>query len=116
MPLPISIGLLHARKLFRIIITISILATACNDSHAQTKFYGTFGVGSLYYHNSANGGIPTTSAIYYGVEIDRYLDYHYAFTTGVLYLKGGYDNSASRWTNEFIQVPLGIKMASLGDQ
>jgi hypothetical protein len=117
MPRPISIGTLHLRKSFWITITASILVFWCAVCNAQTKFYGVIGLADLYYHNSANSGMPTISGnLYYGVEVDRYLDYHYAFTTGALYMKGGYDNGASRWTNSFIQVPLGIKMASLGDQ
>ena len=82
----------------------------------QTKYYATVGYGSIYYHNKANGGMPTLSNVYYGLEVDHYLDYHYAFTTGAFFLQGGYDNKASRMVNKFIQVPVGIKMASLGDQ
>jgi hypothetical protein len=113
MPSATSIKIAHVRKLC---LAVSILTFYFGAVNGQTKFYAVAGIGSLYYHNSANGGIPTTTATYYGVEIDKYLDYHYAFTTGVFYLQGGYDNSASRWTNTYIQVPLGIKMASLGDQ
>ena len=89
---------------------------AASDAFGQTKFYVLGGMSDVYYHNTANSGLPTIRKFYYGLEVDRYLDYHYALTTGVFYLQGGYDNGASRWYNKFVQVPVGIKMASLGDQ
>ncbi len=60
--------------------------------------------------------MPTLPKLYYGIEVDKYLTYNYAITTGAFYMEGGYDNNISRWFNKFIQVPVGIKMASLGDK
>jgi hypothetical protein len=88
------------------------LSVACN---AQTKFYLLGGMSSIYYHNDAHSSDPALGNFYYGLEVDKYLDYHYALTSGVFLLKGGYDNGISRWTNKFIQVPLGIKIAPIGD-
>ena len=82
---------------------------------AQTKFYALGGMSDIYYHNNSHPGEPSLRKFYYGLEVDHYLDYHYAFTSGAFFLQGGYDNGTSRWTNKFIQVPLGFKAASLGD-
>ncbi len=83
---------------------------------SQTKYYITAGMSDIYYHNDANSGMPSLRKFYYGVEVDKYLGYHFALTSGAFYLEGGYDNNISRLTNKFIQVPIGIKAASLGDQ
>lgn len=96
-----------------LVLAISLLAG--NSASAQTKFYALGGMSNIYYHNTAHTGEPSLPAFYYGLEVDQYLGYHYAFTSGAFFLQGGYDNGASRWTNKFIQVPLGFKAASLGD-
>lgn len=83
---------------------------------AQTKTYFTIGRSDMFYHNKENSDIPSLPRWYYGVEVDKYLNYNYALSTGVYYIEGGYDNSISRWLNKFIQVPVGIKMAALGDK
>jgi hypothetical protein len=85
-------------------------------STAQTKTYLTGGFTSYSYKTKdealTRGKIK---AFFYGLEVDHYVSYHYAISTGAFYLHGGYDNGPSKWDNTFIQVPLGIKAASLGD-
>jgi hypothetical protein len=104
-----------ARTLLRLFSAICLVGAFLTPGVSQTKFYATGGFSSIYYHNKANSGLPSIPSLYYGVEVDRYLDYHYALTSGAFFLQGGYDNSVSRWTNQYIQVPIAIKAASLGD-
>jgi len=94
---------------------VILLTLGGYPGEAQTKFYFSGGQSDIYYHNPYHTDIPTIRKLFYGLEVDRYLDYHYAFTSGVFLLQGGYDNGTSRWTNQFIQVPLGIKVAPLGE-
>ena len=81
---------------------------------AQTKTYLLIGQADINYHNKNNEGMPDIPRLYYGIEVDKYLNYNYALTTGAFYMEGGYDNGLSRLFNKFVQVPVGIKMASLG--
>lgn len=52
---------------------------------------------------------------FFGLGIDKYISYHYAISTGAVFLHGGYDNGISKWDNRFVRVPLYIKAASLGE-
>jgi hypothetical protein len=83
---------------------------------AQTKTYLTSGLVNYMYKTKTEAlSKKKQNSIFIGIEVDRYLNYHYALTTGAIYFQGGYDNGPSQWQNHFIQVPLGIKAASLGD-
>ncbi len=105
------------RSHLQLFVSFCLLMTWLVPHHgrAQTKFYALGGLSNIDYHNKAYPDEPALRNFYYGVEVDRYLDYHYALTSGAFFLQGGYDNGVSRWTNQFIQVPIGIKAASLGD-
>jgi hypothetical protein len=100
---------------FYLALTACVLTGATQHCSGQTKFYISGGQSDIYYHNRAHTDEPSLRKLYYGLEVDRYLDYHYALTSGVFFLQGGYDNGSSRWTNQFIQVPVGIKIAPLGE-
>ena len=98
-----------AASLLLLLLSYSFLA-------AQTKTYLTLGFTDYSYSTKqeslTRGDIKS---FYFGVEVDKYMNYHYAITTGAVYLHGGYDNGPSEWDNRFIQVPLGLKAASMGD-
>jgi hypothetical protein len=83
---------------------------------AQTKTYLTVGlINYLYKTKSEALTTGKISGLLYGIEVDQYINYHYAISTGAIFHHGGYDNGPSKWDNQFIQIPLGIKAASLGD-
>jgi hypothetical protein len=83
---------------------------------AQTKTYLTCGLINYSYKTKSEIlSKKNANSFFFGVEVDRYISYHYAITSGAIYMHGGYDNGPSKWDNHFIQVPLGIKAASLGE-
>lgn len=88
---------------------------ACNSLIAQTKTYLTAGVSSYNYSTKSEALSSQGNKYFVGVEIDKYISYHYAVTTGVSLVNGGYDNGVSKWTNRFVRVPIYIKAASLGE-
>jgi len=87
---------------------------AGNTLYAQTKTYLTAGVSSFNYSTKSEG-LSNRNKYFVGVEIDKYISYHYAVTTGASLVNGGYDNGVSKWNNRFVRVPLYIKAASLGE-
>ena len=89
----------------------------------QTKVFLTGGYFSYQYHN-VNYYSPVTPPLFAGLEVDKYIGYHYAITTGINYFRAGYDDHYYtsndvrinyQWKNNFLQVPLGIKLASKGE-
>jgi hypothetical protein len=88
---------------------------ACNGLGAQTKMYLTGGVSSFTYSTKSEALNNRGNKYFIGAEIDKYISYHYAVTTGASWVNGGYDNGVSKWTNKFVRVPLYIKSAPLGE-
>src|ERR1041385_6226326 len=86
----------------------------CSALHAQIKTYLTAGVSSYNYRTTSEV-LSNRNKYFVGVEIDKYISYHYAITTGASLVNGGYDNGVSKWNNRFVRVPLYIKSASLGE-
>lgn len=82
---------------------------------AQTKTYLTGGLSSFTYSTKSQPLTTLGNNFFVGVEVDKYISYHYAITTGASWVTGGYDNGVSKWTNRFVRVPLYIKAASLGE-
>lgn len=108
---------MRIQKPFSFLFLGLLLTYFCGyETSAQVKTYFTVGRSDMFYHNKKNSDIPSLSRWYYGIEVDKYLNYNYALSTGAYYIEGGYDNGISRWFNKFIQVPVGIKMAALGDK
>lgn len=74
-----------------------------------------------YHHNTYYDALRPP--LFAGVEVDRYIGYHFAITSGVTYFRAGYAGSydyknasvSYKWQNDFLQIPLGLKMASKGD-
>ena len=103
-------------KEYRAVCLLFLLLLSYSLVFSQTKTYVTFGL--INYGYSTKGEALTAGNIktfLYGIEVDQYINYHYAISTGALFHHGGYDNGPSKWDNHFIQVPIGIKAASLGD-
>jgi len=92
-----------------------ICVFACNRLDAQVKTYLTGGVSSFNYSTKSEALSNRGNKYFLGVEIDKYISYHYAVTTGASWVKGGYDNGVSKWNNQFVRVPFYIKAASLGE-
>jgi hypothetical protein len=88
---------------------------ACSCIHAQTKTYLTVGVSSYSYSTKSEALNNPRNKYFVGLEVDKYISYHYAITTGASLVNGGYDNGVSKWNNRFVRVPLYIKSASLGE-
>jgi hypothetical protein len=98
------------------IFSICFLLAGNTILTAQTKTYLTSGlINYMYKTKTETLSKKKQNSVFIGIEVDHYLNYHYALTTGAIYFKGGYDNGPSKWDNHFIQIPLGIKAASLGD-
>ncbi|HEV8511852.1 MAG TPA: hypothetical protein VGQ59_01160 [Cyclobacteriaceae bacterium] len=106
------------RKYFFLLALISA-SSLCSG---QTKVYLTGGYFSYQYHN-VNYYSQLTPPLFVGLEVDKYIGYHYAITTGINYFRAGYDDYYItndtrinyQWKNNFLQIPLGIKLASKGD-
>ena len=98
-------------------LCLSLLSLLFVDhASAQTKTYLTCGLINYSYKSKSEVlAKKKANSFFFGVEVDRYVSYHYAIATGAIYIRGGYDNGPSKWDNHFIQVPLGIKAASLGE-
>ena len=57
-----------------------LLASLCGyETSAQVKTYFTIGRSDMLYSNSTLQSLPRW---YYGVEVDKYLNYNYALSTG----------------------------------
>jgi len=102
---------------------LSALILAPCVCSGQTKVYLTGGYFSYQYHN-VNYYSQLTPPLFVGLEVDKYIGYHYAITTGINYFRAGYDDhyyTATdarinyQWKNNFLQIPVGIKLASKGD-
>jgi hypothetical protein len=102
--------------MFKASVLLFLLSFSTEMAYAQTKTYFTGGLTSYSYKTKgASLTRGDIKAFFYGLEVDHYISYHHAISTGVFYLHGGYDNGPSKWDNTFIQIPLGIKAASLGE-
>src|SRR5690348_2885687 len=88
---------------------------AFGSLRAQIKTYLTGGVSSFTYSTRSEALSNRGNKYFLGFEVDKYISYHYAITTGASWVNGGYDNGVSKWTNHFVRVPLYIKAASLGE-
>lgn len=104
-------------------IFLVAFTTASTVCLGQTKVFLTGGYYSYQYHNN-NYYSTVSPSLFAGLEVDKYIGYHYAITTGINYFRAGYDdyyNIANgdrinyQWKNDFLQIPLGLKLASKGD-
>ena len=95
----------------------SLLLVCClaNNVDAQTKTYLTGGVSAFTYKTKSEALSTKGNNYFVGVEIDKYINYNYAITTGASWVKGGYDNGVSQWTNRFVRVPVYLKAAAMGE-
>lgn len=95
--------------------SLLLLCCVANNLDAQTKTYLTGGASSFTYKTKSEALSTKGNSYFVGIEIDKYINYNYAITTGASWVKGGYDNGVSQWTNRFVRVPVYIKAAAMGE-